>query len=217
MHLRILIVIFFILSLFSCSQSTEKVVLVANTKANCEDSSLTNKCLQFKELGAYQWMPLQDSIIGFNYQKGFFYKLKLRVTERDQPGANGALNEYKLLEIIDQSVMPLDLDKGSWFVTTLEGVDQIGRYPFFKIDLSKQMIEGNTGCNRFSAKIQIKDQKVTISKITSTEMLCREANVETAFLNALSTLKSFSIHDNVLQFLDHKNKVIMGCKFLKVK
>src|SRR5690606_38761556 len=112
------------------------------------------------------------------YEEGFFYKIKVDVIEVENPPADGSSVHYKLIEILDKSKVPLNLDQGSWLVTRVKDRDSFGRNPFIKIDLSQNEINGNTSCNRFSAKINVTKNKVEISELSSTDMLCSNIDVE---------------------------------------
>lgn len=214
MHSRVLVIILLILSTFSCSKNSKKIIFIANSEVDCVGVT-PQKCLQIKEEGTTDWTIFNDSIAGFDYKKGFFYKLKVDVLEVDNPPADGSSLKYTLIEVLEQSEGPLTLDKGSWFVTYLKQMDSFGRNPFIKIDLSKNEINGNTSCNRFSGKITVIDNHITISDVASTEMMCRDIEVETIFLTALNNTSTYSLKEEKLQLRDDNNEVLMECKYLK--
>lgn len=189
-------------------------MFIANAKVDCVGVA-PQKCLQIKEEGKTDWTFFYDKIEGFDYEEGFFYKIKVNVMAVDNPPADGSSLKYKLIEILDKSKMPLNLDKGSWMVTRLKDMDSFGRNPFIKIDLSQNEISGNTSCNRFSAKIAITKNKVDISEVSSTEMACGAVEVESAFLDALQNISSYTFNDDKLQLLDENQEVLIECDYLK--
>src|SRR5690606_35843950 len=121
------------------STNTAKIILVASTKANCTGVA-PQKCLQIKEIGQTDWSFLYQAIEGFDYVEGFYYKLKVEVSEVENPEADASSLHYKLIEIIEKSKTPFNLDQGSWMVTRLKDKDSFGRNPMIKIDLSQQEI-----------------------------------------------------------------------------
>lgn len=213
MNSRFIAIFSMVLLFFSCS-SNDRILLIASNKVDCTGVA-PQKCLQIKEVGETDWTYFYNDIEGFNYVEGFYYRLKVAVMEEDNPPADGASLKYKLIEILEQSKTPLNLDQGSWLVTRVKDRDSFGRNPFMKIDLSKNEINGNTSCNRFSAKIAVIDESVDISELTSTEMMCRDIDVENAFLEALANVNSYSLKNDKLQFLGDDQELLIECSYLK--
>ncbi|MBO3096962.1 DUF4377 domain-containing protein [Gelidibacter pelagius] len=213
MSSKFLAIIPMVVLFFSCS-SNNKTILIANAKVDCTDVA-TQKCLQIKEVGESDWTYFYSDIEGFDYIEGFYYKIKVAVTEVENPPADGSSLKYKLIEVLEKSKAPLNLDQGSWLVTRVKDRDSFGRNPFIKIDLSQNEINGNTSCNRFSAKIIVTDNKVDISELSSTEMMCRDIKVETAFLDALASIRSYTLKDDKLQLLDENKELLIECNYLK--
>lgn len=211
---RFLVVITVIFLCFSCSKNTDKILYIADAKVDCVGVA-PQKCLQIKEIGKTDWTYLYDQIEGFDYEEGFFYKIKVDVIEVENPPADGSSLKYKLIEILDKSKVPLNLDQGSWLVTRLKDMDSFGRNPFIKIDLSQNEINGNTSCNRFSAKITVNNNKVEISEVSSSEMACRDFEVESAFLEALKSISSYTLNEEKLQLLDENRELLIECDYIK--
>lgn len=199
---------------FSCSKSTQKTLLIANAKVDCTGVG-PQQCLQVKEEGQTDWTFFYDPIEGFDYVEGFYYKIKVEVSEVADPPADGASLKYQLLEVVEKSTIPLNLDQGSWLVIQIKDQNHFGRNPFVKINLSKNEINGNTSCNRFSGNIDVTDNAVDISEISSTKMMCRDIDVEAAFLEALKEVSFYTLSNGKLQFLDENKELLMVCKYLK--
>ncbi|WP_163516141.1 DUF4377 domain-containing protein [Gelidibacter japonicus] len=214
MSSKFLAIMSMVLLFFSCSTNTDKVILIASTKADCTGIS-PQKCLQIKEEGETNWTYFYSNIEGFDYVEGFYYRLKVSVSEIENPPAGGSSLKYRLIEVLEKSKAPLNLDQGSWLVTRVKDRDSFGRNPFIKIDLSQNEINGNTSCNRFSAKIKVTNNKVDISELSSTEMMCKDIDVETAFLDALASITSYSLKNDKLQLLDANKELLIECNYLK--
>ena len=214
MSSKFLVVFAIVVFSFSCSNSSKKIVYIADAKVDCEGAA-SQKCLQIKEEGQTDWTYFCDHIEGFDYEAGFFYKLKVEVAKIENPTADASSLHYKLIEVLAKSKLPLVLDHGSWMVTRLNDRDSFGRNPIIKIDLSQSEIIGNTSCNRFSAKITVKNNTIDISELSSTEMLCKDIDVESAFLEALKGVSSYTLKDEKLQLLDENKKVLIECHYLK--
>lgn len=217
MKSSVLVVISAVFLMFSCSTSPKNIIwYVANSKADCNGVA-PQECLQIKEEGQKSWAFFYDQIDGFDYEDGFYYKIKVEASEVENPPADGSSLRYKLVEILEKSKIPLNLDGGSWLVTRIKENDSFGRNPFIKIDLSKNKINGNTSCNRFSAKIAVTNTKVAISELSSTEMMCRDFETETVFMEALKEVNTYTLKEEKLQLLDKNNQLLIECKYLKTE
>ena len=213
MSSKFLVVFSILMFSFSCSNST-KILYVSDTKVDCVGVA-PQKCIQIKEEGKTDWTYFYNEIEGFDFEEGFFYKLKVDIIEIENPPADGSSLHYKLIEILDKSKAPLNLDQGSWLVTRIKDRDSFGRNPFIKIDLSQNEMNGNTSCNRFSAKIAVKNNKIDISEVSSTDMTCRDIDVEFVFLEALKAVSSYTLNEEKLQLLDKNEELLIECDYLK--
>ncbi len=215
MKLKVLVVLSVVFLFFSCSKSPKEATwLVSGNKTDCVGEA-PNKCLQVKEEGQKEWTVFYDQIEDFDYEEGFYYRIKVETVEVENPPVDGSSLKYKLLEIIEKSKIPLNLDHGSWLVTRIKETDSFGRNPFIKIDLSQNVINGNTSCNRFTAKIEVSNHIVDISGLSSTEMMCKDFETETLFLEALKDVSRYTLKEEKLQLLDKNDGLLIECKYLK--
>lgn len=214
MSSKFLVVFTLVLLSFSCSINTDKIIYVADSKVDCVGVG-PQKCLQIKEDGQADWTYFYNQIEGFDYEEGFFYKIKVDIIKVENPPADGSSLKYKLIEVLEKSKAPFNLDKSSWLVTRLNNHQNLARNPFIKIDLSQNDISGNTSCNRFSAKIAVSKNKVDISEISSTEYLCKTIDTEESFMKALNNIFSYTLTNGKLQLLDANKQILMECDYLK--
>lgn len=214
MRLNNAVILLAVFLCFSCAQDTQRILLIGNTKVDCIGLS-SQKCLQVKEEGQTEWSLFYNPIDGFKYQEGLFYKIKVEISEVDNPAQDASSLQYKLIEVLQESKIPLNLDQGAWLVTQIADQQQFSRNPFIRIDLARNEINGNTSCNRFSGTIEVIGEDVQIKKLSSTEMMCQDFDVEVAFLKALNEVSSYTLTDGKLQFFDENKELLMTCKYLK--
>lgn len=207
------ILLLVLLICFSCSKNSDRIVYLAAADEDCAGKE-GEVCLKMKEEGALMWKPFPNPIEGFEFKEGFYYKIKVGVNEISE-SANGISQNYKLIEILEQSTGPIVLDSGAWLVTRINDMNGFARNPFMRINVSQQLISGNTGCNRFSAKLKIEGQSITISKLTATEMSCREMPVERGFMEALKESTNYKLADGKLQLFDDQKTLLLEADFLK--
>lgn len=76
----------------------------------------------------------------------------------------------------------------------LEGLFPKGK-PTLLFDFPKEEAMGNGGCNGYSSKVKVDQQKITFADPLSTMMFC-EGNGEPQYFKALKTITSYSLSDN---------------------
>ena len=96
MSSKFLVVFAIVVFSFSCSNSSKKIVYIGDAKVDCEGEA-SQKCLQIKEEGQTDWTYFYDHIEGFDYEAGFFYKLKVKVTKIENPPADASSLHYRLI------------------------------------------------------------------------------------------------------------------------
>lgn len=73
-------------------------------------------------------------------------------------------------------------------------------------------IIGSTGCNRYSARYNTTEYRITITAISSTKISCPGTGImeqESAFLNGLAGASYFRISESSLKFYDAAGKTIL--------
>lgn len=57
---------------------------------------------QDQKVGTDEWNYFYDQIEGFDYEEGFIYTLKVRITPVANPPADGSDRKYTLLEVLSK-------------------------------------------------------------------------------------------------------------------
>lgn len=114
-----LIVTTLLLLLFaaSCQQNTAeqpevKSMLVSSRKADCVGVAPT-QCLQVRESADKPWNNFFGAIKGFDYQEGYLYEIKVKVTKIENPPADGSSLGYELVEIVKKDKDPAYMELNS--------------------------------------------------------------------------------------------------------
>ncbi|NIM26075.1 MAG: DUF4377 domain-containing protein [Nitrososphaeria archaeon] len=75
------------------------------------------QCMQIKKEMESDWKFFYDKIDGFEFEKGFVYKLKVHVTEVENPPTDSSSLRYSLEEILEKvpdnnspGILPIDID-----------------------------------------------------------------------------------------------------------
>jgi heat shock protein HslJ len=116
----------------------------------------------------------------------------------------------------DASSSTLNLDlSGSWTLVEIHessGTNIKDGFPEKKPTLTLEAISkkltGNTGCNQMFGSFQTNQNSVSFSKMGATKMYC--ANVKEAeYLAMFDKIKTYSILNDQLSFIDAEGKVLL--------
>lgn len=205
----------FAITFISCEK--EQIIYVA------DHYDTNNKNLMLVKLNENeQWKAVDLQIEGFQYEEGYTYQLKVK-------GDKSAISKLaspislQLVEVVSKSKSEVQASttkgmEGEWYVIQIKDfVNDTGKNPSFKV--FGNQISGNNGCNNFGGNIQFgDDQKVIFGGLFSTKMFCVEtANLETAFMNALSKVEKYENTSDILNLIDTGGNVVMVCSLTKME
>ena len=172
------------------------------------------ECMQVKLCNEKQYNLFYDKIEGFNYEKGYEYKLKVKRTEVANPAADASKYKYQLKRVISKKAVVVEsFVNQKMFLSELNGKNIETKNVYVTLDLNTNTLYGNSGCNHFNIAIE-KDKKGlyhTKSGI-GTLMACDEAvmKLEQEFMTALQD-KKFKIKqtENKVVFENQNKETIV--------
>lgn len=96
-----------------------------------------------------------------------------------------------------------------WDAVWVEGttITPAGDTPY--IGFKEQQIWGYTGCNRLTGTYALEKDRIDLSKIGSTMMLCPEDKYETLFMAGLNKAKSVKVTTDGLELKDADGQVVV--------
>jgi len=211
---------FILVVLLTTSCGKNKILYVAETLADCKNI-VGEKCLQVKENKEDAWTVLNQPIEGFDFKEGVIQKIEVRIKKIKNPPANGPVFKYKFVRLIEEVVVvpfSLIMDQshaGKWQVNTMSGIDSLAKHPTLIFKDGK--VSGNAGCNNYGAAFSVNDGvNIKFEKTFATKMYCsNEMNIEKAFFNNLSQVKTYKLMDGKLIFYDKANSELMSCSLLE--
>ncbi len=95
---------------------------------------------------------------------------------------------------------------GTWELNYLSGTKIAfeglfpDKKPIIVFNLPEQDVTGNGGCNGYSCKVTVKDNRIQFGDALSTRMACN-GNGEPLYFKALRSVTSYSISDNTLTMI----------------
>jgi heat shock protein HslJ len=99
-----------------------------------------------------------------------------------------------------------------WALESIEGekiiIDETVRnLPVLEIYVEDKRVHGNTGCNVLNGSIDIDEDKISFSKMITTEMAC-PGELEQKFLSALEKVNRYKIEKLRLFLYDDDNELL---------
>lgn len=102
-----------------------------------------------------------------------------------------------------------------WALESIEGkkiiIDETVRnLPVLEIYVEDKRVHGNTGCNVLNGTVEIDEDKISFSKMITTEMAC-PGDLEQKFLSALEKVNKYKI-EKLRLFLYDDNKELLSLR-----
>ncbi|WP_430972509.1 META domain-containing protein [Sunxiuqinia rutila] len=192
--------------MFSCS-TQKNVYWVNSSKVDCMGVGPMS-CMQVQKgnnLEESQWQNFYSTIDGFDYEPGYFYKLKVKEEHlsKEEVPADASSIRYTLVKVLDKQVDRRALVNGKWLLARINGgpVNRSVVLPTLEVDLENHRIFGSGGCNSYSGPIQeLTQEAILLGNVASTRRACMNRNIEDTYLKALSQIKSYKAVQSELVF-----------------
>lgn len=198
----------------SCSKS--KTLWVSGYKTEASAGAGKMQVLNVykgKDLSAVKWENFYAPIEGFQFEGGVIQKIKVKETKLKNIPADASSLKYELVEVLEkQADYRVGLD-GSWVLAKINGgpINRMVALPTLDIDVAKNAVNGNGGCNGFAGQIQKLTPTVfELGEIAGTLKMCINKNIEPEFYEALRAVKKYELKNDDLVLLDSENKEILS-------
>ena len=159
------------------------------------------KCMQVRYSEDEEWQNFFNHIDGFEYVEGWTYKLRVNITEVENPPADASALNYELIDVELKLKDPTqhqyaarpDLYTKQWRLRayiedgqmTRLGVDQ---HVTLEVERNTNKVSGTAGCNNYFGQAKVSASEFSVSGIGSTKKMCSDPaimEVEKAYLELL--------------------------------
>jgi hypothetical protein len=89
-------------NIFNSAMPYEETLFVGSTLAECVGVG-PQTCMLVRNSPDQEWTYFYDGIKGFEYETGFEYELRVKVTPIANPDADASSLEYELIEIVSKT------------------------------------------------------------------------------------------------------------------
>lgn len=219
---RIIALLIIGLTISACNKQTDEANIVSlwinSQTVDCVGVA-PMKCMQVQESDSIKqddWKSFYSKIDGFEFEKGFVYHLKVKKEKLDPKTlpADVSSIKYILIEQISKEKAPVNMD-GKWKLVSVNmkalAITEEEKIPEIKINLKKKQLSGFNGCNRLTMGIELGAKNmIGFQAGIMTRMACPEPNYENDFMEALNSVKKYSISDTNLVFFNEEGVEVLS-------
>jgi heat shock protein HslJ len=211
-----IIILGFALILSSCSASKrmskqESTYWINSFKVPCEGVG-SQQCMLMQKgetLDHNNWQNFYGSIIGFDFEYGFIYKLKVKEERLDPDSipADASTIRYSLIEVVEKNFDNRIRLNDKWALETLvsDSNASFDNTPQLEFKLSDMRFGGDDGCNRIFGQIDsLTNQTISFGPIGSTLRACPSMTSSRAFTQALNKVNKYKLKGLNLYLQDSK-------------
>ena len=158
-------------------------------------------CLQVRETSTAPWTNLYDDIVGFSYQPGFLYEIKVKEEKVANPPADGSSVRLTLIQILSKTPVAA-LVGPTWRLSSIEGRKALDDARVTAVFDGNDRLSGSGGCNGYGGRAVVKGSAITIGQLASTLMACGASGVmeqEQAYMSALGKVTFQQVVGSELQ------------------
>jgi heat shock protein HslJ/predicted small secreted protein len=177
-----------------------KTLQVAASRVACTGVG-PQTCLQVRESSSADWTLLYEDIVGFDYQPGYLYEIRIKEEAVASPPADGSAIRRSLVEILSRTSVPA-LAGPTWRLVTLEGREALAGVRVTAVFGDDSRVSGSGGCNRYFGRAAVSGEQLTVGLLGTTMMYCGAEGVmaqEAAYHSALEKAKVYRVVDGRLQ------------------
>ncbi|MCW5907625.1 MAG: META domain-containing protein [Chitinophagales bacterium] len=190
------------------AQKKYHTLFVSDQSLQCPDNQGAD-CLMVKEKKKSDYQLLSGNIVGFSYEEGYEYQLKVE---------NRGAYDYVLNKVLKKkktNYNPAErIDKKQWFLYSMHIDTQFIRILdttaiYMELSLSENRMSGKGVCNRFNGSVSVTGKEISFTEIASTKMACEGNVLESIITGMLKRMKFFKTSGNILTLGNNEKELMI--------
>lgn len=201
-------------------ETINNILWVSGVKVDCDNDGVI-QCLQIQESEIPyidEWIPWRDSIIGFEPEIGYMYKIKvhMKTLKNRERLTHKEMVKYEFMEVLEKTLDPAITLYDIWGLYSMNGkvLNTKGERPRLELNLAKHKVQGQAFCNQISGRVYTLDNTIKFSKIATTKRGCMQLENENTFIKLLESSTSFKRDKRLMKFYNSLGKEILTFKKL---
>ena len=199
--------------------TVEKTIFVASHMVDCVGEA-QQVCYLVKENPDDEYTFFYDQIVGFDYELGYAYELRINEETIKDPPADASSIKWTLIEVVSKVEVPgipAELLDVEWVLGTFGAVgaeDVVGGNKPITLQFTREyQIGGSSGCNQYFGSFEVgPGDALSFGVIGATEMACLEDGVmdqEQRYFAALAGVSGFALAQDRLQLLSDDGQSVL--------
>lgn len=161
-----------------------------------------------------EWELFYSTVIGFEYESRFIYKLKVREEHLENVPSDASAIKYTLIKVLEKKEDKRLSIHDIWVLESLNGNtfegDTINTRPQIEINITKMRISGSDGCNNIAGSISKMDNEILeFGILTQTQMACPDMKTPMEFSKTLTETKSYKKVNTQLILLNESGEATL--------
>jgi heat shock protein HslJ len=224
-HFLLFLISLIFLSCAAGGKQEEPYILWVNSSMSSCVGRAPVKCLVVQKtdtLDPEGWEIFQAEIKGFEFEAGYFYKLRVREDRPDaaDPALEASSVIYTLVEILEKRQDMRFRIQGAWSLLRIKEnelpvLTEGYATPRLEIRVGDMSYLGNDGCNNYMGGLmELDEQSIRFGVSAGTRMMCENMEVPDLFNASLSGIRTWEIKNERLHLFDAEGKEVMLLKLI---
>ncbi len=204
----------------ACTTTKTSTYWVNSFKKDCDAGSAKTQCIQISKndnLEQATWTYFYAPIAGFNFEPGYFQKIKVSETPKNKSNVPADVSsiDYKLIKVLDKKQDFRMALHDIWVATHIneEAITTTENLPRLEINTTQMKVFGTDGCNDYSGIIKsITSENIAFAPLASTRKMCAKMDIPNKYNNALNNSVRYKREHLNLYFYDSNGNNVLSFK-----
>lgn len=192
-------------------------IFIKAERKKCNAGEIEKECFMVKRKKLQSdWVLFSNEIVGFSYEEGFEYELKIKTEIIKNPLLAVSNVRVTLVKIVSKTKVLGNVSlSNQWTVWSYGAAKKpLVIDAYVTINEKENTFDAFGGCNFISGNVHISGTGIKFEKNRTTMKACEDNGQESKFVKVLESATLFEIKGCELYLFDGKNKILTlkNCK-----
>lgn len=193
------------------------IIFIKAERKKCNSGEVEKECFMVKRKKSQpDWVFFSDEIVGFSYEEGFEYELKIKTERIKNPLLDASNVRVTLVKIVSKTKVSDNVSlSNQWTVWSFYAATKpVATDAYVTINEKENTFDAFGGCNFISGNVKISGAGIKFEKNRTTIKACDDNGRESKFVKVLENATLFEINGCELYLFDGKSKILTlkNCK-----
>ncbi len=148
-----------------------KTLQVAPSRVDCVGVA-PQSCLLVRENAGAPWTNLYEPIVGFEYEPGFLYEIRIKEEAVSNPPADASSIKRTLIAVLSKTPAAAGVLGTTWRLESIEGRAALAGVRVTAVFDKDSRVAGSAGCNGYFGAAALDGDKLKVGSLATTLMHC---------------------------------------------